>query len=359
MSYYIYNAAKGYQPIYRLPDALILLGGRTLYWSDPELRKFEPICKLPHEKSVARIPGRLIARIFRRDADSAALIDADHLLIARRSKIYKICLSTGVCTVDLMLPNGARLLHLSPIHDRETGVKAICFGEYSTRFDGGAINIWRRGTAPDDAWAISGTFAAGEIDHVHNICQARDGTIRILTGDFDAAAGIWQSDFALSTFTPIARGSQDVRACWIWQSPDDALYFATDSQFDTNHLRVIEHGAFGDVAPIIGSSIHACSDATRLIFSTAVEPGAVTGKKLRDILDRVPGPGIASNEAAIYLFDGAALTAIHSEAKDRWPMRLAQFGTFRFPGGTMPADGFYAYGVGVTDHDGHCLYFRR
>jgi len=305
------------------------------------------------------MPGRIAARILRLGADAAALIDEDHLLVARRGTLYRISLKTGAYTVDLAIPGGSRLLYLSEIRDGANGDKAVCFGEYSTRFDGGPVNVWRRGTGLSDRWAVTGRFAAGEIDHVHNICQATDGSIYVLTGDFRDAAAIWKTDFGLSSFTPLARGSQDVRACWLWQAPDGALLFATDSQLETNHLRRIDERGISDVAEIIGSSIYHHANASRLIFSSTVEPGAPTGHRLRDIFDRRPGPGITANAAAIYLFEGSRLTEIHREAKDGWPMRLAQFGTFRFPGGTMPPDRFYAYGVGVKRHDGYCLSFKR
>jgi len=359
VSLHLCKAIPGYQPLYCRPDSLILLRGRTLYRSDLELRRFVPFCKLPHERLIGQIPSRLITRIFRLGADAAALLDDNEMLVARRSTIYRVSLETGAWAVDLAVPGGARALYLSAISDPATGERSICFGEYSTRFDGGAINIWRRGIAPDDAWQITGTFPAGEIDHVHNVCQVADGTIYILTGDFDRAAAIWKTDFALSSFAPVVRGSQDVRACWLWQSPAGALYFATDSQFETNHLRRIANGEIEDVAEIIGSSIHAYGDKERLIFSTAVEPGALSGKRWRDIFDRTPGPGIVSNDAALYLLAGGELSLIHREAKDRWPMRLAQFGTFKLPGGKMPADRLYAFGVGVKRNDGRCLYFRQ
>ena len=40
-------------------------------------------------------------------------------------------------------------------------------------------------------------------------------------------------------------------------------------------------------------------------------------------------------------------------------MRLAQFGTFLFPSGAMPADRFFTFGVGVKRYDGRCLVFKK
>jgi hypothetical protein len=359
VSYYLYKTVRGYQPLYCLANALISLRGKTLWRSDLDLRSFEPFCELPYEKPIGRVPSRIIARVFRLGADSAALLDDGQLLVARRSTIYRVSLETGAWSVDLTVPDGARILYLSAVTDPITGQGAVCFGEYATRFDGGPINVWRRGLAPEDRWAITGTFPPGEIDHVHNICQMADGSIYVLSGDFGDAAAIWKTSFSLSSFTAIARGSQEVRACWLWQSPEGPLFFATDSQFELNHLRQISDDHIFDVAPIIGSSIHAQGDSERLMFSTAVEPGSLSGNRLRDVLDRKPGPGIMTPEAAIYLLYQGALTEVHREAKDGWPMRLAQFGTFKFPAGRMPSDRFFAFGIGVRRHDGCCLLFRQ
>ncbi|HWI86377.1 MAG TPA: hypothetical protein VNT42_08660 [Sphingomonas sp.] len=359
MKYRLARTLRGYQPIYCLDDELILQRGRRLYRSDFELHAIAPLCTLPRERAIARLRSRLIDRIFRLGIQSAAMLEAEHLLAARRGVIYRVSLATGEWAVDLAIPNGRRLLNLSMIDDSATGRKALCFGEYSTLHDGSAVNVWRRDAAPDAIWQISATFAAGEIDHVHNICQVADGAIYILTGDYGDGAGIWKSDSALDSFTPIARGAQNVRACWIWQAPHGALYFATDSQFEPNHLRCIENGTITDVAAIAGSSISFGAGNERAIFSTAVEPGAVSGNRIRDILDRRPGPGMMSNEAALYSFENGELITICRAAKDIWPMRLAQFGTFQLPGGVMPPDRIYAFGVGLSGYDGRCLSFER
>jgi len=100
-------------------------------------------------------------------------------------------------------------------------------------------------------------------------------------------------------------------------------------------------------------------DTKRLIFSSTVKPGALTGGRLRDIFDRKPGPRILANAAALYSFEEGQLTEIFRADKDRWPMRLAQFGTFQFPTGIMPADRFFACGQALKGQDGHCLLFKR
>jgi len=86
---------------------------------------------------------------------------------------------------------------------------------------------------------------------------------------------------------------------------------------------------------------------------------AATGGRLRDIFDREPGPRILANSIALDNFEDGQFTEIFRADKDRWPMRLAQFGTFQFPAGTMPADRFFAYGQALKGQDGHCLLFKR
>jgi len=358
MSYSLHYSLAGYQPVYCQSDGIILFKGRKLYRANHELGDIRPICALPLQTAAARLPGRLAARIFRVGIDAAAPIQDDWLLIAMRDTLYRVSLTTGECHVDLHIEGGGRVLNLSEIVDPDSGGRTICFGDYVTAFDGRPVRLWRRGTAEHAEWQVAATFPAGMVDHVHNIVQTPDGAVFVLTGDFGDAAGIWRSNPDLSLLEPIARGNQGVRACWLWQAPNGEIVFATDSQFEANHLRRLSGGTAQDLAPILGSSIYAYADASRVLFSTTVEPGELTGKRLRDIFERQPGPGIMGQDAAIYAYDGSDLALIHRARKDSWPMRLAQFGTFRFCNGSAPADRFYAYGVAVERDDGHCLLFK-
>jgi len=359
MEYRLSKSLAGYQPVYCRPEDLILLKGRQLCRANHELGDIRPICTLPPQSAAARLPGRLAARIFRAGIDAAAAIEDDWLLIAMRDTIYRVSLTTGEWQVDLQIEGGGRVLNMSEIVDPSSGRRTICFGDYVTAFDGRPVRLWRRGTAEQAEWEFGATFPAGSVDHVHNIVQTADEAVFVLTGDFGDAAAIWRSNPDLTLLEPIARGSQGVRACWLWQAPNGETVFATDSQFETNHLRQLSGGVAHDVAPILGSSIYAYADRSHVFFSTAVEPGALTGKRFRDIFERRPGPGIMGEDAAIYAYDGRELVLVHRARKDGWPMRLAQFGTFRFCNGNAPADRFYAYGVAVERDDGHCLLFER
>lgn len=137
------------------------------------------------------------------------------------------------------------------------------------------------------------------------------------------------------------------------------MFFATDSQFETNRLRRMDSEGCYDIATIEGSAIYSAQGPGTIYFSSTVEPGEGSGSLLRDMVERTPGPGIRSNEAVIYAWDGSTLEEVLRAEKDAWPMRLAQFGTFMFPQGPMPPNAFYAYGNAVRGYDDVTLQFER
>lgn len=362
MKYQLRTVLKGYQPLYVCERHIILAKRNRLYLSDLQLKTKKLLCELPHVRPlISRFGPRILQRVFRLGFETAALTSDDILYVARRSDIYRVSLSTGEWSLDLRIPDSRRLLNLNVI-DGPNGGRALCFGEYFNNPEKLPVNIWRKDLAGGSDWAVTTTFAKGEIDHVHAICQALDGTVRILTGDFGDGAGIWLSDPGLRSTIPLQRGSQMIRACWLRQTEPGPLYFATDSQFDRNLVRRLQSDGRAEpetLTDIAGSSIYSAQGVDRIFFSSTVEPGDSTGNFWRDLIDRTPGPGIVGNTAAIYGLQDGQVTRIVQSSKDVWPMRLAQFGTFQFPQGTMPADCLVAYGMGVQKLDGATLFFDR
>ncbi len=360
MTFRLTKVLKGYQPVHCLPDTVILWRRGVLYRADPGLTSFEPICELPtRSRLLTRFAPQLVARILRFGIRSSVMLDADTLLVAQRGTIFRVSLATGQWSVDLEIPDNRRLLALSVVE--RGGQRVACFGEYFHNVAGAEVAIWRRSPGRDGSWSRTVSFAPGAIDHVHNIVQTPDGMVWILTGDHDAGAAIWRSNFALDKISRFAAGKQSYRACWLWQSPRGAKHYATDSHLEPNHLLSFrdDAGSIAKRAPVAGSSIYAGTAETYVAFSSSVEPGEPSGKLLRDFTERKPGPGISGNAAVIYKLDDDGLSEVLSAPMDGWPLRLAQFATFSFPGGTMPADRFYAFGRAVRKYDGACLMFER
>lgn len=362
MKYRLSKILKGYQPIHVADDRLVLVRRNRLYLANFRLDRIEYLCSLPQLKGIASSVGpRALQRVFRLGVESAAMSGHDTLFVARRSDIFRVSLSTGEWSHDFTIPDGRRLLNLSVVSADEDG-RALVFGEYFSNPEKLPVRVWRKSLSGLGDWAIAGTFAQGEINHVHAVSQALDGSVRVLTGDFGDGAAIWLSDPTLRHFVPLQRGSQMIRACWLRQTAPGALFFATDTQFDRNLVRRLEplDGVEPEtLAAIEGSSIYSAQGLDRIFFSSTVEPGEGTGSFWRDLVDRVPGPGIVSDQAVIYGLEDGRVTEIARARKDAWPMRLAQFGTFQFPGGTMPRDQLFAYGMAVRRFDGATMCFDR
>ena len=146
---------------------------------------------------------------------------------------------------------------------------------------------------------------------------------------------------------------------------DGRAFLATDTQLEFNQIFYFQINGGTDItlesiATLDGSSIYSGKGPTEIFFSTTVECGEPTGNFFRDLFDTRPGPGILSSKASLMTVDGQGLISnLYSAEKDAWPFRLAQFGTFIFPTGTMPPDTLFAYGVALKGVDGACMVFRR
>jgi hypothetical protein len=358
-SFRLARVVAGYQPVHCLPDAVIAWRRNRLYRADLGLWHFEPICTLPvRAAGLARVSGRLLTRLLRFEIRSSVLVDDDTLLLAQRDIIFALNLSSGTWEIDFRIPDGRRLLALSAV-TRPDGSRAACFGEYLHNPQGSAVRIWRRETAGE--WRCSAEFPAGTVDHVHNIVETPDGRVWVLAGDMEHRPGLWRSDSALERLEPIATGAQEYRACWLWQAPDGVCHYATDSNVERNRLMRLQPGSdtFERGEPLAGSSIHAGFSKNYVAFATSLEPGFFTGNTVRAILTRKPGPSFIGKSAHIHIIENGRLETVLSARMDGWPLTLAQFPNFYFPSGTMPDDGFYAFGRSVRDYDGACLMFER
>jgi len=359
MTFALARTLPGWQPVACTSDTVFLCGRGQVARASHDLSTIDVIARLPDDIALARLRLRIVDRVFRTGIQTAAMLDDGQLLLARRSKIWRVDPQRGTVTLDFVIPQGRNVLSLARIVD-EGGNEYIAFGDYFANKDAAPVSLWRRAVAPAAQWEQGTSFGAGTIDHVHGLHQLKDGRIVVMAGDVGAAAGIWQTNAALDTITVVRAGEQGWRVCWLHETAQGEVLSATDTQYEKNVFQRIDldRGERTVLAELPGSCIYAARVGDSIVFSTAVEPGDSTGSTLGDILTRTPGPGIVGDSATIQIWDGALHTVL-SAKKDAWPMRLAQFGTFQFPTGTMPADRFYAWAVGVDRYDGNCLMFER
>jgi hypothetical protein len=355
------QAVKGLRPLAALDDGLIFYRRGSLYKVGYNLQRPKFLCRLPVRGLSGHLANRirLVDRIFRIAPSHAIVID-NHLLVAQRSEIFCCDLRTGLLSLDFRIPEGRRSLGFCQII-QPNGEQEVMFGEYFANLERSPVRIWGRALGEAE-WKQRAVFDQGEIEHVHALSFI-DGKVFVLSGDFGTAAGIWVADTTFSDLRPLARGKQAYRAAWM-EALAGQVYIATDTQLEPNHvytLRPVDDSlSLKKLAPIGGSSIYAGRGPTEIFFSTTVECGAPSGNFIRDILDTRAGPGMLSRNSSLFTIDEqGGVSEVYAAQKDAWPFRLAQFGTFMFPSGIMPADTLIAYGVALKGVDDTCLVFRR
>jgi len=354
-------AVRGFRPIASLPDGLICHRRGGLYKMSFDLEQPRLICQLPSAGFIGAIAtrSRTLDRIFRVSPTHGVVV-GDTLLIARRSEIWRCSLTSGKLELEFVIPDGRRALSFGLIASQD-GHQEVVFGEYFENFTKEPVRIWGRNDG-SAAWAVRATFQTGEIEHIHAVSMVQDRVL-ILTGDFGQAAGIWMTDPLFSSLVPLLRGQQAFRSAWVRELAG-RVYFATDTQLDPNHIYELSIGDTSpqvrQIAAIGGSSIYASQGRSDIFFSTTIECGAPSGKFFKDLLETKPGTGITSSTASVMCIDSnGAISEIFSAEKDFWPFRLAQFGTFTFPAGLLPADTVVAYGIALKGADDTCFVFKK
>jgi hypothetical protein len=354
------ESRRGLRPLAVDKQGLLCHANGSLYRLGFDLKRPSYICNLPRLGLVGRLGNRirLVDRIFRLTPSHATVID-NNMFISRRSEIWRCDLETGQLTRDFIIPDGRFALEFGRIEHPDGEVELI-FGEYFSNPRRQPVRIWGR-SSRNAQWVLKGEFSALEIEHVHAVTAIGD-RVFILCGDFEHAASIWVSDRNFSSITPLLRGKQTYRAAWI-RELGGRLFYATDTQLESNRIceLFIESGVgtVHELTNIDGSSIYSGRGNDNQFFSTTVECGMPTGNFFMDIFETVR-PGILFNEAKIMGIDlNGVCEEVFSAAKDPLPFRLAQFGTFTFPTGEMPADTIISYGVALREVDDTCLVFKK
>lgn len=352
---------KGLRPLAADLQGLLCYSHGALYRVGYDLERPSFICQLPAQGLTGWIGRRIriIDRILRLSPSHAMVLDGV-LFLSRRSEIWRCDLATGQLSLDFVIPDGRRALEFGRIEHSDGEIQVV-FGEYFSNPSRRAVRIWGCSNR-NSRWTVWGEFPAGEIEHVHAVTVIGE-RVFLLCGDFEQAAGMWVSDRNFSTITPLLRGSQAYRAAWIAEL-GGRLFYATDTQLETNHTYElsIEDGIVKnrDLASIEGSSIYSGRGEGCRFFSTTVECGNPSGNLLRDLLEKRRGPGILSSKAKIMSINANGVCEeIFAAEKDALPFRLAQFGTFTFPSGQMPAGIVVAYGIALRGIDDTCLVFIK
>jgi hypothetical protein len=361
---------RGFRPLAFIPDGILLASGYDLHVADFECSRRTHIGTIPHAWSAGMLRrSRTLERILRLGIRFGCRIDEGSYLLAERNRLWLLELPRATLHLDHVIQNGMKPLWISRIHGVKGFADGACFGEYWYNAPKDPVNIWVR--SREGVWRIAHTFPKGTIEHVHGIVpDHRRGIVWILTGDYGDAVGIWAARHDFSEVLPVLVGNQNFRCCWLAFSNEEIIY-ATDSPLAVNSLRrlILQPGFEQSQNPwagarsepfmeISGSSIYSCRVQDQVVFSTTVEPGLPKGNRLHDWLDTRPGPGIKGRYSDLMIGTHAGFSRAGRWPKDRWPLRLCEFGSISFPTGTNPGRHLYAYFTGLTQNDGKMKIFE-
>jgi hypothetical protein len=361
---------QGYRPLTFVPDGILLAKGYDLYVASLDCSRLDRVGAVPRSVTAGVLRrSRTLERILRFGIRLGCRIDENSYLLAERNRLWLLELPSGAVRLDHVIENGTKPLWISRIHGVDGFLDGACYGEYWDNVSKEPVNIWVR--SKQGAWRIVHTFPQGAIEHVHGMIPDESrGIVWIVTGDFGDSAGIWAARRDFSEVLPVLVGRQDFRCCWLAFS-DGQIIYATDSPLVVNSVRrlILPPADAASRNPwagarsepfmeISGSSIYSCRVQNQVVFSTTVEPGLLTGKRLHDWLDRRPGPGIKGLYSDLMIGTQAGFSLAGRWEKDRYPLRLCEFGAISFPTGVNPGHCLYAYFTGLAQHDGSMSVFE-
>lgn len=226
---------------------------------------------------------------------------------------------------------GTRPLHLTAVPGGR-----VYWGEYFDNRERAEVHIYAS-VDHGQTWQVAYTFPARSIRHVHNIVYDRwANCLWISTGDEGSECKVLRADCNLSSIEEVLGGNQQARAVAAVPMPD-ALYLATDTPFEENHiLRMDRRGTVAAIANLPSSSIFGCRVGEAIFFSTMVEPSAVNTSRDVHLIGSI---------------DGSEWQALARWRKDKLPMRYFQYGNAILPDGDNTTNYLAATTIAVDGDD--------
>ena len=295
-------ASRGYQ----LLRARIHNPANDLTWQ--HVAAFQPAWR--HGLSVR---NRLTARLFREGFHALAVLPSGGLVAAVPGAIVTLLPNENEFRATKVITRGTRPLHLAAVPGG-----AVFWGEYFDNAARDEVYVYAS-TDAGATWSIAHTFPSGAIRHVHNIVHDPWGNcLWVLTGDYGDECRILRATCDFSRVETVLQSNQQARTVALVPM-EDGLYFSSDTPLEQNYIyRLDRRGTLSQIAPISSSSIYGCRVGKHVFFSTMVEPSEVN----RERQVRVYGSGGAEDWRPLLAWK-----------KDRWPMRLFQYGNAFLPDG--------------------------
>lgn len=296
---------------------------------------------------------RITERMFRLEPRVVVRIDTGEYLLSFCGSLYNVDVDAGTVKVEHRYRTGVKNpLNISRIEGVNGFDDCIVYGEYWGNINREDVCIYVR---KDSQWRKVYTFAAGTIQHIHNIIPDHyRNCVLIFTGDKDQESGIWVATDNFSKVEPLLVGKQRYRSCVAFPVEKGILY-ATDSPLEKNFIGLLslEAGTWLETPlyDLPGPCIYGTKTGESYVFATSVEPDSrISG--IRYFLTYRLGAGVrdrSSHVIAGCIEDG--FREIASFKKDCYPMGLFQFGNVQFPAGCIK-DRLCMYPIGVQQYDG-------
>jgi hypothetical protein len=270
------------------------------------------------------------ARLFRDGFHALAVLPSGQVVAAVPGAIAVLDPGETRFRVTHTLQRGTRPLHIAVSPDNH-----VFWGEYFSNPGRDEVHVYAssdRGAT----WDVAYTFAKGEIRHVHNIVSDHwENCLWLLTGDEGRECRILRASYDFKGIDVALSGNQQARAVALLPTRD-GLFFASDTPLESNHVyQFLRNGELRSVANLDSSSIYGCKAAAGMFFSTMVEPSTVN----------------PTREAALYGSpDGSTWHKALSLKKDRWPMKLFQYGNVFLPDGQNSTDVLAMTSIAVEDN---------
>jgi len=273
----------------------------------------------------------LSARLVRDGFHALAVLPSGGLVAAVPGAIVTLSPGETEFRVTRAITRGTRPLHITCIPNG-----TILWGEY---FDNAARDEVHVYASSDGGatWNVAYTFPKRAIRHIHNIVYDRwQDCIWILTGDYGDECRILRASCDLRELEPVMRGNQQARAVALVPA-EDGVYFSSDTPFEINHVYHMDRrGQLSDMAVLGSSSIYGCRVGRSMFFSTMVEPSPMN----KDRHVGIYGSG-----------NGATWNSLLAWQKDRWPMKLFQYGNAIFPDGDNRTEYLAVTSIAVESED--------
>ena len=335
--------------------------GKLLIYNLEELtvKKEIPIMEGLKDKILRILP--FFDRTFRHSPRCAIALNSSQILLNFQRSLMEFNLDNGTLEAVFTPSPGVRPLQFTYIKNIENFSDGVYFGGYVFNHSKAEVSIyWRYGKGK---WETVYTFEEGLINHIHAIIpDENENCVWILTGDDDKSVAFWKATNNFLNVEKVVGGNQKFRGCVGFPTAQGLLY-ATDSQWETNTIRILKknNGVYEseEICEINGSCIYGCKWGDLFVFETSVEGEGLQNFSIKSILNSKPSSGIKTPYTCIYAgTPEKGFEKIFALKKDILPF-LLQLGAFLFPQGENNTRYLVTKAVATSKYDMTTLILQK